>query len=83
METKNITKTWKSKTKGLVSKKPADYMVDKKTVDGQEVFIGDKVRVFDASGCYWGVHRIVETPQGEIRYRDPFPFEEGQKWELA
>ena len=53
-------------------------MVDKKTVDGQEVFIGDKVRVFDASGCYWGVHRIVENPQGEIRYRDPFPFEEGQ-----
>ena len=54
-------------------------MVDKKTVDGQEVFIVDKVRVFDASGCYCGVHRIVETPQGEIRYRDPFPFEEGQK----
>lgn len=52
MGTKNTTKIWKSKSKGLVSKKPADYMVDKKTVDGQEVFIGDKVRVFDASGCY-------------------------------
>lgn len=52
MGTKNTTKIWKSKSKGLVSKKPADYMVNKKTVDGQEVFIGDKVRVFDASGCY-------------------------------
>lgn len=83
METKNTTKTWKSKSKGLVSKKPADYMVDKKTVDGQEVFIGDRVRVFDAIGCYCGLHRIVETAQGEIRYRDPFPFEEGQKCELA
>ena len=68
MKTKNTTKTWKSKSKGLVSKKPEDYMVDKKTVDGQEVFNGDKVWVFDASGCYCGLHRIVETPQGEIRY---------------
>ena len=34
METKNTSKIWKSKIKGLVSKKPADYMVDKKTVDG-------------------------------------------------
>ena len=77
---KNTAKTWKSKSKGLVSKKPEDYMVDKKTAEGQEVFIGDRVRVFDASGCYWGIHKVIENPQGGIRYQDPFPFEEGQKW---
>lgn len=55
-------------------------MVDKKTAEGQEVFIGDRVRVFDASGCYWGIHKVIENPQGGIRYQDPFPFEEGQKW---
>ena len=80
MGTKNTAKTWKSKSKGLVSKKPEDYMVDKKTAEGQEVFIGDRVRVFDASGCYWGIHKVIENPQGGIRYQDPFPFEEGQKW---
>lgn len=83
MKTTNTTKTRKSKTKGLVSKKSAESMVDKKTVDGKEVFIGDRVRVFDANGYYWGIHRIVKNSQGEIRYLDPLPYEEEQKWELA
>ena len=76
-------KHWKSKSKGWVDEKPTDYMVDKRTEDNQEVYIGDKVHVYedpDHGGRYWGVHRICENKRGEIRYVDPLPFSPTHRW---
>ena len=59
-------KTWKSKTKGWVTEEPNDWMIDQKTSDGKEIYIGDEVIVYD--GLFgrgnMGKHRIVKSRWG-------------------
>ena len=59
-------KTWKSKTQGWVTVEPNDWMIDQKTSDGKEIYIGDEVIVYDAwfGGGNKGKHRIVRTGNG-------------------
>ena len=59
-------KTWKSKTMGWVSEEPDDWMIDQKTSDGKEVYIGDEVIVYDAwfNRGNMGKHRIERSCYG-------------------
>jgi len=75
-------KQWYSKIHGLVNEKPEDWKIDKKTIDGQDVFIGDKVRVYDGD-VYWGVHTIVENSKnGGYKYADPLFLSVNHTWKL-
>lgn len=53
-------KSWKSKTKGWVTEEPEDWMIDRKTVDGKEVYIGDEVFIYDGYRSIAGKHKIIK-----------------------
>ena len=50
-------KSWYSKENGWVYEKPDDWMVPKKTSDGNNVFIGDSVRVYHKNKKTWNNNR--------------------------
>lgn len=63
-------KPWYSKENGWVYEKPADWMVPKKTSNGNDVFIGDSVRVYHKNKKRGiTIEKIVETKPGHYGYK--------------
>ena len=52
-------KSWKSKTKGWVTEEPNDWMIDRKTSDGKEIYIGDDVYTYEGNKAT-GLHKIIK-----------------------